>query len=118
MSTWMPIGNVLYDRFQNNVIWSRPGHSGEHPNLYINKRRLQSNGRSTYVLKGVLSDGSTDPSVPSENTIVELTIRNVRNQTDADVKALIAEIGAICADVDFQDDAVVSLELPNEANAS
>lgn len=95
----------------DQVQFIRPGHTATLPRLTIFKRR-QANGKPTSEYQVMLVQASADSEGVVRNTLITLQIRNVASQTASDIKTLLGELGTMCSNTAFQNDAVEELLLP------
>lgn len=104
----------------NQSQFLRTGHTAANPRVVIFKREpLRTNGTHSVSIRAVQAVPTSYTPIEGEptNALIDVTIRNVRGQTDADIKTLLGLISDILGDADFQDDAVTENRIPRETVA-
>lgn len=95
----------------DQVQFFRPGHTAALPRLQIHKRK-PANGKPTSECNVMLVHAVTGPDSVVRNAIAEFSLRNVAGQDATTIKAVVAALGTMLSNADFQDDCVVELLLP------
>lgn len=119
----LPEGYTFYGSAPDQTTFVRTGHTSAEPNLAIFDRKVSTlvGGQLTVpsyrarIIRGILD--ATGSPVTTRVT-ADLTIRWPAGTDVAVVKDVMARLGEILSDSDFQDDAASDQLLPREAEES
>jgi hypothetical protein len=112
----LPVGASFDDSIKDQTKFTLTGHSVTTPHLVIFDRKVPTSVGAvpSYRIRVIKGEEDEDGIPLSTKPIIDTNIRWDQGATASSVKGLLAYLGAVLSDTDFQDDVVDAQRLPRD----